>query len=226
MSSPSPPPKTTLLLFPAFEPLDAMGPLNALADLARHTPLTLSIIAPSLSPISTCSPLSKYSPGFGVSVSPTHTIANPPAEIEVLVVPGGDGLLLGEDEGGMVEDLVGFVRETYPRLQYIISICNGATLLARAGILNGKRATTNKKLFDEIIASSGSGESSKEKKIEWVRKARWVEDGNVWTSSGVSAGVDCVLAWIGRVWGEDVAEGVAGGMEWNRWREGGEDPWA
>ena len=56
--------------------------------------------------------------------------------------------------------------------------------------------------------------------------ARWVVDGNIWTSSGVSAGIDCMLAFISEVYGEDVAKGIADGMEYERHTDPTWDPFA
>ncbi|PVH71381.1 hypothetical protein DL98DRAFT_435278, partial [Cadophora sp. DSE1049] len=63
----------------------------------------------------------------------------------------------------------------------------------RAGVLDGKKATMNKWAF---YATSALGP-----KTHWVAKARWVVDGNVWSSSGVSAGIDVTLAWVASLWG-------------------------
>lgn len=66
--------------------------------------------------------------------------------------------------------------------KYILSVCTGSQVLARAGVLEGKKATTNKHAFKLIV------EETRDMNITWVAKARWVVDGNVWTSSGVTAG--------------------------------------
>ncbi|KAL8784782.1 MAG: hypothetical protein Q9213_003762 [Squamulea squamosa] len=205
-----------ILLFPTF------GPLNCLNDLSRlpihqDNPITLSIIASNLEPVSTQNP-SSPSPVFGQSVLPTHTLDNAPP-LDVLVVPGGMGLFASPEE---LAPLVKFIQSRYLTLHSVISICNGASLLALSGVLNGKRATTNKKFFREITEH----DSLSRQKIQWVQRARWVEDGNVWTSSGVSAGIDVTLAWIGRVYGEDVAKGIADGLEYTRQVDSGRDEFA
>ncbi|KAL8767614.1 MAG: hypothetical protein Q9209_005944 [Squamulea sp. 1 TL-2023] len=211
-----------ILLFPTFEALDAFGPLNCLNDLSRlpihnDNPITLSIIASTIEPVSTQNP-SSPSPVFGQSVLPTHTLDNAPP-LDVLLVPGGMGLFKSHDD---LAPLVHFIKSRYPTLHSIISICNGASLLALSGVLNGKRATTNKKLFREITQHP----SLSQRNIQWVKQARWVEDGNIWTSSGVSAGVDVTLAWIGRVYGEDVARVIAEGLEYTRQVDSGRDEFA
>lgn len=62
--------------------------------------------------------------------------------------------------------------------------------------------------------------------VEWVPRARWVTDGNIWTSSGVSAGIDVTLAWIGSVFGEKKARRIADGLEYTRHEDSSWDPFA
>lgn len=62
--------------------------------------------------------------------------------------------------------------------------------------------------------------------VEWVPRARWVADGNVWTSSGVSAGIDVTLAWIEEVYGEEKAQRIANGIEYSRHKDPNLDPFA
>ena len=90
--------------------------------------------------------------------------------------------------------------------------------MAKAGLLDGKRATTNKRAFD-WVASQGPN-------VDWQRKARWVEDGKFITSSGVSAGTDMALALIARLCGIDRAREVAQWAEyvWNE--DANDDPFA
>ncbi|KAL8809694.1 MAG: hypothetical protein Q9223_003283 [Gallowayella weberi] len=209
-----------VLVFPAFQALDAFGPLDALNGLSWTHPMTLSILTPiqnSLAPLSTLTSI-PTSPGFAQSIVPTHTLEDAP-ELDVLLVPGGMGLFDGKAEA--VQRMAEFIRKKYPSLHSIISVCNGASLLARSGILAGKSATTNKAFFDDVVASGAEDD-----KTNWVRKARWVEDGKIWTSSGVSAGIDVTLAWMGKVFGEELAERVAKGMEYTRHEDAGSDPFA
>ena len=80
------------------------------------------------------------------------------------------------------KSLVDFIKAQAPGAKYVLSVCTGSEVLARAGVLNGKRATTNKFSFKRIQ------EETRDLVVTWVPKARWVVDGNVWSSSGVTAG--------------------------------------
>ncbi|KAL2850846.1 class I glutamine amidotransferase-like protein [Aspergillus pseudodeflectus] len=204
-----------LLLFPGFQALDVFGPIDCLNVLSRTHPLTLSILSHTLDPISTKSPLHPTS--ISQTINPTHTFSSPPPDIDVLLIPGGLGTRLLDSDP--ITASIAFIREIYPALRYLITVCTGSGLAARAGVLDGRRATTNKRAFRDVAAWGGE-------RVEWVAKARWVIDGNVWTSSGVSAGIDVTLAWIAHVYGEEVAQGVADGIEYRRVKDAGDDPFA
>lgn len=86
----------------------------------------------------------------------------------------------------MLNTTVDFIAAAYPKTKYLLSICTGLMLTARTGILDGKRSTTNKRAWDTAIPNGPH--------VKWVALARWVVDGNFWSSSGVSAGTDATLA--------------------------------
>ena len=154
--------------------------------MSHNYKLTLSIIAENTGPVSTIIPahtmgddmvLEDYGYMIGPQLTATHTFQNAPA-LDILLVPGGAGnLVLDQEENTSVED---FVAKRYKQLDYLLSVCTGSKSLAKSGVLDGKRATTNKRAWDEVT-QFGTG-------VEWVPSARWVEDGNIWTSSGVAAG--------------------------------------
>ncbi|KAI0779307.1 class I glutamine amidotransferase-like protein [Fomes fomentarius] len=208
-SQPSLPTKAGLLVFPGFEPLDAFGPIEALYMLSWLRKFDLYVIAPTLEAQSSGIPDPRFNvhgSDFGVRIAPTHTFDNVPEDLEVLLVPGG----IGASEFGDIEPIVQFLQKTYPKLKYLITVCNGAGLPAKAGILDGKRATTNKMLWKRITAMGP--------KANWVKTARFVVDGNIWTCGGVSAGIDGTLAWIAHVYGTDTARTIANQMEYE-WRD-------
>ncbi|KAI9371474.1 class I glutamine amidotransferase-like protein [Aspergillus egyptiacus] len=215
MTTPNQPLRIAILLFPGFQALDAFGPLDCLNVLSQSQHLTLSILAHTLDPVSTKPPREGHETNLEQKILPTHTFATAP-EIDVLLVPGGWGTRCRDSEP--IKAAVRFIADVYPRLQYLISVCTGSGLLALSGVLDGRQATTNKRAFAEI--------SSWREEVVWVKKARWVVDGNIWTSAGVSAGIDVILAWIGRVYDEELAKRIAVFIEYVKHEDSGDDPFA
>ncbi|KAG6917538.1 hypothetical protein DXG01_002173 [Tephrocybe rancida] len=202
-----------LVVFPGFQALDAFGPIDALNTLSLMFPLNLSIIAETLEPVTTKVPNQRsVGSDFGQSIVPTHTFASPPV-LDVLLVPGGIGAM----QPG-IQSAIDFVAKVYPSLKYLITVCNGAGIPARAGILDGRRATTSKLQWWP--------ETAQRKEVKWVAHARWVVDGNVWTSSGVSAGLDAIFAFIAATYGEEAAEKVSNILEYERHQDPSWDPYA
>jgi transcriptional regulator GlxA family with amidase domain len=179
-----------MVVFPSFQALDVFGPLDVLNLVSWYHPIKLSIIASTLEPVSTKPWNSSYiAPGadFYQEILPTHTFKHPPKDLDVLMVPGGLGTGV---QPPLLLDAIEYIKDTYPRLQYIISICAGATMLARAGVIDGRRATGNKAGMANAMITYP--------KVNWVPVARWVTDGNIWTTSGVAAGLDGTWAFVGK----------------------------
>lgn len=212
--------------------------------------MNLYIIAETMDPVSTSTRNIRDGAGersaFAQQMLPTHTFATAPP-LDVLLVPGGLGTRVvpaitpavdfirrtcgGGGGGGRrlaKEEEEEDSSEEEPQQQqqqkqpppYLITICTGAGLAARAGVLDGKRATTNKNAWEETAVLGP--------RVEWVWRARWVraEEGRVWTASGVSAGIDVTFAWIVEVYGEEVAAMLARVMEYRRVTDPEDDPFA
>ncbi|KAI9286068.1 class I glutamine amidotransferase-like protein [Umbelopsis sp. AD052] len=192
-----------VLLFPGFALLDACGPLELLNGLSSVVPMTVSLIAvDSLEPVATMVPIETLSDEFRKRVEtqqplavqrlcPTHTLDTCPP-LDVLLIPGGFGVPNAASD----ERVLKFVTES--KAQTIITVCNGTGILAATGLLDGKKATTNKWWFKEV--------TSGRPQVNWVQKARWVHEGRYWTSSGISAGMDVVAAYIRETFGEQIGE--------------------
>ncbi|KAH9926615.1 class I glutamine amidotransferase-like protein [Epithele typhae] len=200
-----------ILLFPSFEPTDVFGPVEVFQALGRgHTHISLSLISNSfddtLAPVSTAPPADRNALNSTayVAVVPTHTLAAPPPDLDVLFVPGGIGTRLSG-----LEPTIAYINATYPALHSLVGVCTGASLLARAGVLDGRRATTNKHSWHSMIPYGP--------KTDWQQYARVVRDGNVWTAGGVSAATDAALSFVAATWGEGVARTVANEIEYE-WR--------
>lgn len=132
----------------------------------------------------------------------------------MILVPGGMGTRSQVTNAGVLE----WLRARAARAQVVTSVCTGSSLLARAGLLDGRRATTNKASF-AWVQSQGP-------EVQWVKEARWVEDGHLFTSSGVSAGIDMTLAVIAKLAGPGAADRIAVRMEYEWHRDAGWDPFA
>ncbi|KAJ7798947.1 class I glutamine amidotransferase-like protein [Mycena olivaceomarginata] len=137
------------------------------------------------------------------TINPTLTYASAMADgkqFDILWVPAGPGPDFETGESHIPEDEIIFIARQAPKAKYVI--------LHSLGVLNGKRATTNKLFYRTIVAATS-------KKIEWVPEARWVvaEGGKVWTSSGVAAGSDMALAFVEHLAGAKVARHIRGGFE-------------
>ncbi|EED16209.1 ThiJ/PfpI family protein [Talaromyces stipitatus ATCC 10500] len=219
--SPEPPVHWSVVLFPGFQALDVFGPLDILNLVARYKKIELSIIAATLDPVST--DVAPLFPGrqdvwnlagskIGQSVVPTHTFDSPPEKIEVLLIPGGGGTRSRPS----AEPVVEFIKKIFSSIRYLLTVCTGSGLAARAGVLDGKRATSNKRAWKEVTALRTEP--------IWVQRARWVAEGNIWSSSGISAGMDMMFAYVEYIWGKEFANTIAKRMEYIRNEDWDNDP--
>ncbi|KAJ6149320.1 DJ-1 domain InhA-type [Penicillium samsonianum] len=208
----STPLRVGVILFPGFQALDVFGPVDCINVLSWSHRVTLALISSTLEAVTTKSPICANA--LGQSVVPTHTFAAAPS-LDVLLVPGGLGTRVSSPA---IEEAIAYIRNVYPQLGYLITVCTGAGLAARAGVLDRKRATTNKMAWAEITGLAVN--------VDWVPHARWVVDGNVWSSSGVSAGMDVTLAWIEEVYGSELARKISNSMEYTRHEDASYDPFA
>ncbi|KAI5925773.1 class I glutamine amidotransferase-like protein [Camillea tinctor] len=209
---PPPPTRYAVALFPGFQALDVFGPVDILNMLSKSRSLELSVLSTTPEPVCTKSGTSSHS--IGQQVVPTHTFRDCPDDIEVLLVPGGTGT---RDQRS-VQAVVDFVRERYPKLRYLLTVCTGSVVVSMAGVLDGRRATSNKRAWDWVTSHGPA--------VQWVRHARWVTDGNIWTASGISAGIDMMYAFIENQYGEAVATDLAQAAEYVRNTDPNDDPFA
>ena len=181
------------ILYPDFELLDLYGPLEMFGNVGE---VEIATVAAAPGPVASAQgpkTLAEY--GFDDC---------PP--LDLLLLPGGIGTLAALEDEALLE----FLRARSATARSTLSVCSGSAILARAGLLDGRRATSNKMFFS--LATSQS------EKVDWVEEARWVEDGGMVTSSGVSAGIDMALAVIAGLFGGERAEqiSVLTEYEWHR----------
>ncbi len=190
------------LLFPGFELLDVFGPLEmfgALPDSYR-----LEMVAERPGPVA-----SNQGPQAVADVALAE--AKP---YDIFLIPGGRGTRREVDN----KVLVDWVRAHAESSTVVATVCTGAALLARTGLLDGRKATSNKAAFRWVMQQGPN--------VLWQPRARWVVDGKYFSSSGVSAGIDMALALIASLNGEETAERVATGAEYRWNRDPDDDPFA
>ncbi|TPX16104.1 uncharacterized protein E0L32_004099 [Thyridium curvatum] len=201
-----------VIVFPGWEPLDVFGPMEIFFSLSYPYKIRLSVISKTAGPVSsTVPPFSITGVGppidYGYLLNPTimasHSFEDAPP-LDVLLVPGGFGNVVLEQRNDT--SIEGFIRRRFDQLDYLLSVCTGAMSLAKAGVLNGRRATTNKGAWGSVVRH---GEN-----ITWVPTARWVEDGKVWSSSGVAAGMDMAYAFLSHFYGTDRVNNTMNGIEY------------
>jgi transcriptional regulator GlxA family with amidase domain len=191
-----------VVLYPGFELLDTYGPLEAFG----HLPEAFRIVqvAEQAGPVASAQ---------GPRVMPDATLAEAP-KLDWLLVPGGIGTRAEVDNAKLVD----WLRARAATAERVASVCTGAALLARAGLLDGRRATSNKAVFSWV--------TSQGPRVTWVPEARWVHDGKFSTSSGVSAGIDMTLDLIAKHVNADTSEALARAMEYEWHRDPTWDPFA
>lgn len=190
------------VVFNGFETLDLFGPLQMFGTLADR--FNISIIAEQAGQVTS---------RHGQKIEVDHTF-DENRLYDLLLVPGGPGTW---DQINNTHFL-NWLQRTAPKSELVMSVCTGAAFLAKAGLLDGRCATTNKLNF-EWVAQFGP-------KVDWQGHARWVEDERYFTSSGVTAGMDMSLAAIEYLIGVEQADHSATHSEYERQRDPGNDPFA
>lgn len=191
-----------IVLYPRFELLDVYGPAEMFGNVQGQ--LKTVMVAQQAGPVASAQ---------GPKVVADYGFDDCPP-LDLVLVPGGFGTLVELKNQALLD----FLRERAATAEITMSVCSGSALLAKAGLLDGRRATSNKQYFSLAVAQGPQ--------VEWVKKARWVDDGNVVTSSGVSAGMDMALHVIERLYGAKLAETIADATEYQWHRDADNDPFA
>jgi len=183
--------KFGFLIFPGLEELDLVGPWEMVSMWSQffQGPECL-MVAEHADPV-LCAK--------GMSIHP-HVTFSESLPLDYLLVPGGEGT----QKEVQNETLIRFVAEQAKSCQAVLSVCTGAFILHRAGLLSGCRATTHWSWLDRLRALGD---------VEVVEE-RFVQDGKIWTAAGVSAGIDLLLAFIASIAGEETAGKIQFGAEY------------
>jgi transcriptional regulator GlxA family with amidase domain len=203
-----------------FDMLDVYGPSEILQFIGASYKTDIVYLAETLDPVTTRPALANMN-SLNSSVypclTPTHTFETAP-ELDVLIIPGGPGWR----NPTTLNATMAYIRKTAPKVQHVLTICTGSALAARAGIMNGKRATTNKSSWPSTVAANPN--------TTWVPSARWVEDHSgspsIWSSSGVTAGLDMMLHWVEETYNAENATNIARFIEHVRITDPSIDPFA
>lgn len=173
-----------IVAFDGFQSLDLAGP----AEVFTLAGWPVQIVTADGAPVRSSS---------GITMVPDGDLASARGRIDILMVVGGEGT-----PGAMTDArLLAWLRRASKRSGRVTSVCSGAFVLAEAGLLDGRRATTHWSVCDTLARRYST--------IEVDPDSIYVRDGDVWTSAGVTAGMDLALALVEEDLGRDVALSIA-----------------
>jgi transcriptional regulator GlxA family with amidase domain len=189
-----------ILIFDAVEVLDFAGPFEVFAvtdELQDHAVFNTFTLAEGPGTVRAVS---------GLKVVPDHTLESAPSP-DVLVVPGGFGTRALLQRPALLEWIRGRAR----RAEITLSVCTGALVLAKAGLLDGLRVTTHHEALDLLrgLAPAATVDPSR----------RFHDNGAILTAAGISAGIDCALHVVARLAGTAAAEATMRYMEYGRFAQ-------
>ena len=184
--------RVAIVAFPGVTLLDISGPAQVFAELQE---IELPTASYALSYLSASGGLVQTDVGMMVDTAPISSVR--PQEVDTLVIPGGPGVWQLRQDA----NLMSWISEVLPKARRIASVCLGAFVLAWTGALDGKRAATHWRYCPRLADSFPS--------IRVEPNAIFVKDGRVWSSAGVSAGIDLALAMIEEDFGHTTALDIA-----------------
>jgi len=190
-----------ILVFPDFQLLDAAGPISVFEIAARFAGTTSSIR------------ILAVTPGAVRSSSGVEIFANPirhSRAISTLIVVGTEKI----PASAICKTSLSFVQTMAKRGVRVASVCSGAYILAEAGLLDGRRATTHWWNTQDFVSSYP--------KVKLEADQIYVRDGNIWSSAGITAGIDLALAMVAEDFGEEVAKSTARQLVVYHRRSGGQ----
>ena len=192
--------KIGLLLFADVEELDFVGPWevftmanNVAIREGREAPLEPFLIGPSMEPVKCAK---------GMRVLPDKAMADV-AELDVILVPGGMGTRREVNNPALID----WIASISAQAQWVTSVCTGSLLLTAAGLTEGKKITTHHGAIDLV--------KDRPEKPDVRGEYRYIRQGNLVTSAGVSAGIDMSLWLVGEWFGPDFARAVQKAMQYD-----------
>jgi transcriptional regulator GlxA family with amidase domain len=190
-----------VLIFPDFQLLDAAGPISVFEIAARYARAAPSIrvVAAAPGPVRSSSGAELLARKFG-----------PVSAFKTLLIAGGDGV----EAASRDTCTRNFVKTIARRGTRIASVCSGAFVLAEAGLLDGRRATTHWQRTRQFLRTYPN--------VKLEPDSIYVRDGNIWSSAGITAGIDLALAMVAEDHGEDIAQKTARQLVLYHRRSGGQ----
>jgi transcriptional regulator GlxA family with amidase domain len=185
------PRRVVVVVYPRIQSLDAVGPIEVFATANREAgaeEYAVEVVATDATAVRAMS---------GIALGVDRRLRDVRGPIDTLLVAGGDGTVEAMQDGGVLDAL----RRLAPRARRVASVCSGAFILAEAGLLDGRKATTHWSVCDALAARYPA--------IDVDPDPIFVRDGNVYTSAGVTAGMDLALALVEDDLGRDLALRVA-----------------
>jgi transcriptional regulator GlxA family with amidase domain len=191
-----------VVLFDGFELLDVFGPLEMFGMLPEL--FEINLVAEKKGLVRSAQ---------GTNIMAPESIYSAPSN-DILFIPGGLGTREAVNNAPLIEAICKHARSS----EFVLTVCTGAALLARTGLLDGIKATSNKRAFSWVMGQ-GTG-------VNWIPKARWVDDGKFHTSSGISAGIDMTLAFIAKIHGKKTSLDIANKAEYEWHQDPSWDPFS
>lgn len=186
-----------MILFDDFEVLDVFGPVEVIGQLpqvyaVKYFSQKGGIVQSKQNARIQTQPFSEISPGA------------------VTLIPGGMGTRALVNQ----QQFISQIKSIAENSRYVLCVCTGSALLAKTGLLDNRRTTTNKRAFDWVVTNA--------RDVLWDRGARWVAQGKYYTSAGVSAGIDMTLAFVAHTHGIEEAAKIANYIEYH-WNQNSRD---
>src|SRR3984885_5753975 len=190
-----------ILVFPDFQLLDAAGPISVFEIAARYAGIapSIKVLAVTPGPVRSSSGVELQARGL-----------RPSGMISTLIVAGGEGVRAA----AACDKTLAFVRAMAKGGVRIASVCSGAYLLAEAGLLDGRRATTHWQRTRQFLVRFPQ--------VKWEPDRIYVRDGDIWSPAGITAGIDLALALVAEDFGEKIAQKTARQLVLYHRRSGGQ----
>jgi transcriptional regulator GlxA family with amidase domain len=192
--------RVRIVTFPRLQPLDAVGPHEVFAGARRYD---VRLVAREAGPVVTESGLLLHAEALG-----------DPTEVDTLLLAGGSGVR----EAAGDEALVAWIREAAASAERVATVCSGTFLAGAAGLLDGRRVTTHWARAEQLADTYPRAEVDAE--------PIYVRDGDLWTSAGVTAGIDLALALVEEDHGPELAQTIARWLVMFLRRPGGQSQFA